>query len=126
MNDSQKKRKTHSEDLEAVRNLARLLDESIRVPGTQYHIGLDGIIGLLPGFGDAATAIISGYIIYQAHRHHLTKLRLLRMYSNVGIDLLIGSIPVLGDIFDMGWKSNTKNVKILQKHLESGNRETSE
>ena len=100
-----------------VRVLAKLLDSSIPIPGTSWRIGFDPIVGLIPGIGDLIGAVMSGYIILEAARADIPALTLMRMLVNVGIDTLVGAIPALGDVFDAAWKSNTKNVALLEHHL---------
>jgi hypothetical protein len=100
-----------------VRLVAKLLDNAITIPGTGWKIGLDPIVGLIPGIGDLITAVMSGYIILEAARANASPLTLARMVTNVGIDTLVGAIPALGDVFDAAWKSNTKNVALLERHL---------
>src|SRR6185369_3097485 len=99
-----------------VRVLAQLLDNSITIPGTGRKIGLDPIVGLIPGIGDLIGAVLSAYIILEAARADVSGFTLVRMVANVGFDTLLGSIPVIGDVFDAMWKSNTKNVAILERH----------
>lgn len=101
-----------------VRVLARLLDNAIPIPGTSWKIGLDPIVGLIPGIGDLISAVLSGYIILEAARADIPTLTLAKMLGNVGIDTLFGAVPALGDVFDAAWKSNTKNVALLERHLE--------
>src|SRR3981081_323780 len=100
-----------------VRTLARLLDNAIPVPGTSWKIGLDPIIGLIPGVGDMIGAVLSGYIVLEAVRAEVPTFTLARMLVNVGIDTLLGAVPALGDVFDAAWKSNTMNVALLERHL---------
>ncbi len=100
-----------------VRVLAQLLDNSITIPGTGRKIGLDPIVGLIPGIGDLIGAVLSAYIILEAARADVSGFMLVRMVANVGFDTLLGSIPVLGDVFDAMWKSNTKNVAMLERHV---------
>jgi hypothetical protein len=100
-----------------VRVLAQLLDNSITIPGTNRKIGLDPIVGLIPGVGDLIGAVLSAYIILEAARADVSGFMLVRMVANVGFDTLLGSIPVIGDVFDAMWKSNTKNVAILERHV---------
>jgi len=104
-----------------VRVLAKLLDNSIGIPGTGWKIGFDPIVGLIPGIGDLIGAVLSGYIILEAARAEVPTYMLLRMLVNVGVDTLLGSIPAVGDVFDAAWKSKTKNVALLERHL-SGDR----
>jgi hypothetical protein len=100
-----------------VRTLARLLDNAITVPGTSWKIGLDPIIGLIPGVGDMVGAVLSGYIVLEAVRAEVPTFTLARMLVNVGIDTLLGAVPAIGDVFDAAWKSNTMNVALLERHL---------
>src|SRR6184192_1235818 len=104
-----------------VRVLAKLLDNSIGIPGTGWKIGFDPIVGLIPGIGDLIGAVLSGYIILEAARAEVPGYTLARMLVNVGIDTLLGAVPAVGDVFDAAWKSNTKNVALLERHL-SGDR----
>ena len=103
-----------------VRVLAKLLDNSIGIPGTGWKIGFDPIVGLIPGIGDLIGAVLSGYIILEAARAEVPSFTLARMLMNVGIDTLVGAVPALGDVFDAAWKSNTKNVALLERHLSRG------
>ncbi|HEY8851004.1 MAG TPA: DUF4112 domain-containing protein [Gemmatimonadaceae bacterium] len=100
-----------------VRALARLLDNAITVPGTSWKIGLDPIIGLIPGVGDMVGAVLSGYIVLEAVRAEVPTFTLARMLVNVGIDTLLGAVPAVGDVFDAAWKSNAMNVALLERHL---------
>ena len=103
--------------LKRVRLLSRLLDEQFRIPGTTQRIGLDGLLGLIPGVGDAVGALLSTYILYEAIRLGAPKIVLLRMVANIGIDTVVGAIPVAGDIFDIAWKANKKNAALLHAYL---------
>ncbi len=98
-----------------VEALAKLLDSSIQLPGTNIKIGLDPIIGLIPGVGDAVGALLSSYIIFQAAEIGVSRLVLAKMIGNVAIDTLIGGIPILGDLFDLVWKANRRNVHLLRQ-----------
>lgn len=104
--------------LERLRTLARVLDSALPIPGTRYRFGLDAVIGLVPGLGDAIGAIFSTFIIWHAARLGAPKATLLRMFANVGVDTLVGEIPLLGDLFDFGWKSNAMNLNLLEEHLQ--------
>jgi hypothetical protein len=103
-----------------VRVLSKLLDNSIPIPGTGWKIGFDPIVGLIPGIGDLIGALLSGYIILEAARAEVPTLTLTRMILNVGIDTLLGAVPAVGDVFDAAWKSNTRNVALLEGHLARG------
>jgi hypothetical protein len=105
--------------LKRVRLLSRLLDEQFRIPGTTYRLGLDGLLGLIPGVGDAAGALLSAYILYEAMRLGTPRTLLLRMVANIGIDTVVGAVPVVGDIFDVAWKANKKNSALLHAYLAS-------
>jgi len=104
-----------------VRVLAKLLDNSISIPGTRFKFGFDAIIGLIPGVGDVLGAILSGYIVLEAARAEVPPVTLARMLVNIGIDTLLGTIPAAGDVFDAMWKSNLMNVALLEQHLGAPN-----
>jgi len=97
------------------RALARLLDRSFRIPGTSIRFGLDPILGLLPVGGDVAAALGSGYILYVAWRSGAPAPMLRRMLANVAVDTIVGSVPLVGDLFDAGWKANSRNVAMLEE-----------
>jgi hypothetical protein len=100
--------------LKRLDSLAYLLDNSIPIPGTGARVGLDAIIGLVPGIGDVAGTAMSGYIVMQAARMGAPGSVIARMVLNVGIETVVGSIPFLGDLFDAGWKANARNIKLLR------------
>lgn len=100
-----------------IRRLSYLLDDRFRVPGTGFRVGWDGLLGLVPGVGDTATMLVSVYLMFEAWRLGAGASALLRMAGNVGIDWLVSTIPLLGDIFDFAWKSNKRNVAVLEQHL---------
>ncbi len=97
--------------------LARWLDSAIRVPGTDLRLGLDALVGLIPGIGDFATTLASAYIVHRARQLGASRATLLRMAANVGLDAVVGAVPVLGDAFDVYWKANQKNVELLRRHV---------
>lgn len=99
-----------------LRRLAWLMDNSIRLPGG-FRIGLDGLIGLIPGVGDVLAAGVSSYILAEAARMQVSGSVLARMGLNVVLDLLIGAIPVLGDLFDFAFKANSRNMRLMDAHL---------
>ena len=95
-----------------------LLERSLTIPGVNYSIGLDTIIGLVPVIGDVITAIMGGYIVWEARNLGVPKWKLARMMGNIAIDTGLGAIPLAGDLFDMLYRSNSKNLKIIKKHLD--------
>lgn len=103
--------------LTRLRHLAWLIDGAFTLPGTGFRFGLNSLIGLLPVGGDAVLGAISLYIIYEAARLGVPKHRLARMLANVGIEVLGGSVPILGDLFDMALKANLRNLGIIEEHL---------
>lgn len=105
--------------LEEVERLARLMDTAFRIPVIGYRVGLDGLIGLIPGVGDAATLIPAGYILYKAKAMDIPNHIFLQMIANTGVDALLGSVPLIGDLFDMAFKSNRRNVELLRRHLHA-------
>lgn len=104
-------------ELQRLRRLAYLLDSSIGIPGTRWRFGLDALLGLLPGVGDGAGALVSAYVLLQAARLGAPRSTLLRMAGNVAVEALVGTIPLLGDLFDAAWKANQRNVRLLEAHL---------
>ena len=107
----------HEARLTRLRRLSRVLDAQWSIPGTRYRVGLDGLVGLIPGVGDAAGALLSTYILYEAMRLGAPGWVLLRMAANIGLETVVGALPVVGDLFDVAWKANTKNVALLQAAL---------
>lgn len=98
--------------------LAWLLDNSIRIPLTKRRIGLDSLIGLVPGIGDAVGGLMSTWILFQGMRLKVPLFTLMQMIMNVAIEVVIGFIPFVGDLFDMGWKANHRNVRLLSSYLD--------
>ena len=98
-------------------NLAWLLDNSIKLPGTSWRIGLDGVIGLIPGIGDLAAGGLSTYILYQALKLKVPRAIIARMALNVLLESVIGVIPILGDLFDFVFKANQRNVNLMRKYV---------
>jgi hypothetical protein len=100
-----------------VERLVFLLDQALRIPGTRWRVGLDGIMGLLfPGGGDALGALVSAALVLLAARQGLPRVVVARMVFNVAVDALGGAVPLLGDLFDFGWKANTRNLRLLERH----------
>src|SRR5262245_61637362 len=100
--------------LEALRRVAQLLDSAVAVPGTSYRVGLDPILGLLPGLGDLVSPVFTIALLWQARQLAIPKVVQLRMLFNVAVDTLIGAVPFIGDLFDFAWKSNIRNMALLE------------
>lgn len=100
--------------LTQARAIARVLDSAIAIPGTRFRVGLDPILGLVPGVGDLISAAMSGYIVLVGIRAGASRATIARMIANVAIDTVVGSVPVIGDLFDAGWKSNRKNLELIE------------
>lgn len=100
-----------------LRRLAWLVDGAFRLPGTKFRFGLNSLIGLTPGAGDAALAALSLYIVWEAHALGLPRQKLTKMLGNVGIEAVAGAVPILGDLFDMTFKANLRNLAIIEDHL---------
>lgn len=96
--------------------LAQVLDDGFAIPGTNLRFGLDPIIGLLPGFGDAIGALLSFVFVFAGWRRGLPGITLLRMVVNIGVDSIAGTLPIFGDLFDFYWKSNRMNYNLLRRH----------
>ncbi len=105
-------------EADRLRRFAWLLDELIRIPGTQQRIGLDALIGLVPGVGDTIGALLSTYIILEAARRGASVWTVTRMLANVGVETVIGAVPLLGDVFDVVFKANRRNVELLGDTLD--------
>jgi hypothetical protein len=99
----------------SLERLSWLMDDLVRIPGLGWRFGLDAIIGLIPGFGDTATSLVSFYILVAAVRYRVPKITLLRMGLNIALDYVLGSLPLVGDLFDAWWKSNQMNVALLKE-----------
>lgn len=108
--------------LARLRRLAWLIDGAFRLPGTGFRFGLNSVIGLLPVGGDLVLGGISLYIIYEAYRLGMPQWKIARMLANVGIEVAGGSIPILGDVFDMALKANLRNLRIIDEHLAATGR----
>lgn len=103
--------------LRRLQTLSRLLDSSFKIPIINRRIGLDPILGLIPGVGDALTLLPAGYIIFEAYRLGAPRRAVVRMIANVGVETLVGTVPILGDIFDAAFKANTRNLYLLERHV---------
>jgi hypothetical protein len=102
--------------LAGLRRIAELLDNAFVVPGTSYRIGLDPLIGLIPGIGDLVSPLFTIGMLLQARELGVPKVVQARMLLNVAIDTVVGAVPVFGDLFDFAWKSNDKNLGLLELH----------
>jgi hypothetical protein len=107
----------HTGESTGLARLARAMDSAVRIPGTNVRVGLDALIGLVPGVGDLAGTAIAGYIVLAGVRAGAPASVVTRMLLNVAIDAVGGAVPILGDLFDVGWRANTRNVALLDAHL---------
>ena len=100
-----------------LRRLAWIIDALGRVPGTRFRFGLNSVIGLAPWAGDAALVLISLYIVFEAVRLGLPRAKIVRMLVNVAVEAALGAVPILGDLLDVVWKANLRNVDIIDEHF---------
>ncbi|HJQ82349.1 MAG TPA: DUF4112 domain-containing protein [Lacipirellulaceae bacterium] len=107
---------TQARELE---QLARWMDSVFEIPILKLRFGLDALLGLLPGGGDVGAALVSVYILSAANRYGVSRITILRMAVNIALDIIAGSIPIAGDLFDAYWKSNDRNVALLRRHLNA-------
>ncbi|MBD2256352.1 DUF4112 domain-containing protein [Pseudanabaena sp. FACHB-2040] len=105
--------------LNRIRRISRLMDTAIGLPGTKFRIGLDPLLGLIPGGGDLITAGISAYIVFLAARFKLPAPVLRKMALNVALESVVGTVPLVGDLFDATFKANLRNLSLLEKHLQA-------
>jgi hypothetical protein len=103
--------------------LSRLLDSAVPIPGTNQRIGLDALLGVIPVVGDGLSALLSAYIIWEARQLGLPRWKIARMVGNLALDTTLGAIPLLGDLFDVAYRSNRRNMRIVREHLGRGPRE---
>lgn len=101
-----------------IERLAWLLDSRWRIPGTSLNFGIDALAGLIPGIGDLATGLVSVYILHRASRHGVPRGTMAAMIGNILLDVIVGAIPLAGSVFDLFFKANNRNVRLLQRHLE--------
>lgn len=103
--------------LARLRRLAWLMDGTARLPGTRFRFGLNGAVGMAPGVGDALLALVSLYIVWEAHALGVPKPKLWRMLGNVAVEAAAGAVPVVGDLFDMAYRANLRNLAIVEEHF---------
>lgn len=116
--DNRRSKELEGVDLNHLRFLAQLMDSVFEIPGLRLRFGFDALLGLLPGFGDFATSLVTLFILQEAHRRGVSRLTLARMGFNILVDWMVGTIPLAGDAFDVYWKSNQRNVALLLEHAE--------
>jgi len=104
-------------EIDRARALARVLDTAVGIPGTKFRFGVDAVLGLFPGVGDVLSGMMSSYIVLAAWRRGASASVIGRMLANIGVDTAIGSIPILGDVFDATFKSNVRNVQLLERYV---------
>ncbi len=110
--------RTRAQRIARIETLATMLDTAFIVPGTNFRFGFDGLIGLVPGIGDAVTTALSLWLVKEAHALGAPKHLIVRMLGNIAIDGVVGAVPLLGDAFDLVWKSNRRNMHLLRGHLD--------
>jgi len=104
--------------MKRMRAVSKLLDDAVRVPGTDFSVGLDPVVGVLPVAGDSVMSLVSLYVVLEAVNLGAPASLVARMLFNVVIDTVVGSIPVLGTVFDAAWKANQRNVRLVERHLD--------
>jgi hypothetical protein len=104
--------------LRRVRELSHLLDSAVAVPGTRFRVGLDPLLGLLPVVGDAPTTLLSAYVVAEAAALGAPRATVARMVGNLVVDAVVGSVPVVGDLFDAAWRANERNVRLLEARVD--------
>jgi hypothetical protein len=122
MNEEQKE--LNEEKLLRLKTLSHKLDEAITIPGTERKIGIDPIIGLIPGAGDLVGGMLSLYIMHAGITMGASRKDIIRMFGNVALEFIIGCIPIVGDLFDATWKSNQRNVKLIENSVMSEEKNT--
>jgi hypothetical protein len=115
-----KKRATSQPDLQSFERIAKLLDSKFEIPGTGIRFGLDPILSLMPVLGDLITLVISSMLIYTMHNRGASRKVVVKMMVNAGLDTVIGAIPLVGTVFDVFYRSNDRNIKLLKEHYFEG------
>lgn len=113
---------TRTDDIQDIRRLVSMMDESFRVPILGKRFGWDAVLGLVPFVGDAVGAMVASYVVYRAWRIGVPNATLAKMAGNVLVDFLVGDIPLIGDLFDFVFKANRRNLDLLERHLEEQRR----
>jgi len=108
---------TDAARLRRIRRIAWLVDAAFVLPGTRFRFGLNSLIGLAPGAGDTILGLISLYIVYEAHRLGVPRHRIAQMIGNIVLEVVAGSVPILGDLFDVALKANMRNLRIVEDHF---------
>jgi Domain of unknown function (DUF4112) len=111
---------SRADSLARITALTQLLDNAFLIPGLNRRVGIDAIIGLVPGIGDAISTALASYIIWEARQLGLPRWKIARMIGNVAVDTAIGAIPLAGDAFDLVFKANVRNLRIIHEHLKIG------
>lgn len=106
-----------ADELSELEWLGDLMDSRFQIPGTKIRVGLDAILGLVPGIGDGIGAMVSGFIFYRLRKHNLPWHTQARMVGNILIDFTLGAVPLVGDLLDIGFKANRANISLARKHL---------
>jgi hypothetical protein len=106
--------------LKNIDTLARMMDSQFRIPGTNIRFGFDALIGLIPGIGDLSTFAVSGYMIMIMAKNGASGYVLARMITNILVDTIVGAIPLLGDLFDVAFKANMRNMRLMQQYYQEG------
>ncbi|MCR9164672.1 MAG: DUF4112 domain-containing protein [Nannocystaceae bacterium] len=118
--DAERMAQTHlarTAEVDKVGSVVRWMEDIVRVPGTKFGVGLDAILGfLLPGVGDAVTGTVALSLLVTAMRRGVPRVVVLRMFLNIAVDVLVGMVPVVGDAFDLVWRSNVRNLELLERH----------
>ena len=110
---------TRADSVARLEALAHLLDSAFLIPGTNHRVGIDALLGLVPGIGDLVSTALSSYIVWEARRLGLPRWKIARMLGNLAVDSLLGAVPLAGDLFDAAFKANQRNLRIVREHLEA-------
>ncbi len=111
----------NQKELQELEELAKWMDDRFVIPGTSIRFGLDSVFGLIPGVGDTGTLFVTLYLAEKAKQHSLPQKVRRQMYWNAMVDWMIGIVPLVGDLFDLGWKANRRNIALLRQHIEEKN-----